>query len=45
LGQVKNTATIKGLGLRKINHTVELVDSPEVRGMINSVNYLLRVEN
>ena len=41
----KHTATIKGLGLRKINHTVELVDSPEVRGMINSVNYLLRVEN
>jgi len=41
----KHIATIKGLGLRKINHTVELVDSPEVRGMINSVNYLLRVEN
>ena len=41
----KHIATIKGLGLRKINHTVELVDSPEVRGMINSVNYLVRIEN
>ena len=41
----KHIATIKGLGLRKINHTVELVDSPDVRGMINSVNYLLRIEN
>jgi large subunit ribosomal protein L30 len=34
----KHIATIKGLGLRKINHTVELVDSPEVRGMINSIS-------
>ena len=37
-------ATIRGLGLRRLNHTVELVDSPAVRGMINRVNYLLRVE-
>jgi len=41
----KHTATVRGLGLRKINHTVEVIDTPEVRGMINSVNYLLRVEN
>lgn len=37
-------ATIKGLGLKRINHTVELVDTPEVRGMINKVSYLLKVE-
>ena len=36
----KHTATIKGLGLRKINHTVELVDSPEVRGMILSLIHI-----
>lgn len=35
---------VRGLGLRRINHTVELVDTPEVRGMINKVSYLLRVE-
>ena len=37
-------ATIMGLGLKRINHTVELVDTPEVRGMINKVSYLLKVE-
>lgn len=36
-------ATVRGLGLRRINHTVELVDTPEVRGMIEKVNYLVRV--
>jgi large subunit ribosomal protein L30 len=41
----KHTATVRGLGLRKINHTVELKDTPEVRGMIRSVNYLVRVES
>ena len=38
-------ATVKGLGLRKLNHTVELKDNPEIQGMIRSVNYLLKVEN
>lgn len=37
-------ATVTGLGLKRINHTVELVDTPEVRGMINKVSYLLKVE-
>ena len=37
-------ATIAGLGLKRINHTVELQDTDEVRGMINKVSYLLRVE-
>ncbi|CAH1042474.1 LSU ribosomal protein L30p (L7e) [Halomonas sp. TD01] len=35
---------MKGLGLRRIGHTVELEDTPAVRGMIHKVNYLVRVE-
>lgn len=37
-------ACIIGLGLRRIGHTVELIDTPSVRGMINKINYLVRVE-
>ena len=37
-------ATVRGLGLRRINHTVELADTPEVRGMINKAFYLLKCE-
>ena len=37
-------ATVNGLGLKRINHTVELHDTPEIRGMINRVSYLLKVE-
>ena len=37
-------ATVNGLGLKRINHKVELKDTPEVRGMINKVSYLLKVE-
>lgn len=37
-------ATVRGLGLRRINHTVELQDTPEVRGMIRKVAYLLKFE-
>ena len=37
-------ATVNGLGLKRINHTVELKDTPQVRGMINKVSYLLKVE-
>ena len=40
----KHRATVTGLGLKRINHTVELEDTPEVRGMINKVSYLLKVE-
>ena len=36
-------ATIRGLGLRRRNHTVELTDTPAVRGMINRVSYLIEV--
>lgn len=37
-------ACIKGLGLRRIGHVVEVEDTPSVRGMINKVNYLVKVE-
>jgi large subunit ribosomal protein L30 len=37
-------ATVRGLGLRRISHTVELTDTKAVRGMINKVSYLVRVE-
>ncbi|WP_295135299.1 50S ribosomal protein L30 [uncultured Reyranella sp.] len=37
-------ATLIGLGLNKRHRTRELVDSPEVRGMINKVRHLVRVE-
>jgi large subunit ribosomal protein L30 len=35
---------VKGLGLRRIGHTVEVEDTPSVRGMINKVYYMVRVE-
>ena len=38
-------ATVRGLGLRRINQTVEILDTPQIRGMIISVNYLVRVES
>ena len=45
IGRLKaHKACIAGLGLRRINHTVEVEDSPSVRGMINKVSYLLSVE-
>jgi large subunit ribosomal protein L30 len=37
-------ATVRGLGLRRLNHTVELEDTPAVRGMITKVRYLLKCE-
>jgi len=37
-------ACVKGLGLRRIGHTVTIEDTPENRGMVNKVNYLLAVE-
>ena len=41
----KHRATLKGLGLRRIRHTVELEDTPSVRGMINTVSYMVKVED
>jgi large subunit ribosomal protein L30 len=37
-------ATVRGLGLRRINSTVEVEDTPAVRGMINRVSYLVKCE-
>ena len=37
-------ATLVGLGLKRLNHTVELPDNACVRGMINRVSYLVKVE-
>ena len=44
-GRLKNhKACVSGLGLRKIHQTVTVADTPENRGMINCVSYLLSVE-
>jgi len=40
----KHRLCVKALGLKRINHVVELKDSPSVRGLIYKVNYLVRVE-
>ena len=37
-------ATVRGLGLRRINSTANLIDTPAVRGMINKVSYLVKCE-
>ena len=40
----RHMATVKGLGLRRRHHTVELDDTPAVRGMINKVYYMVKWE-
>jgi large subunit ribosomal protein L30 len=37
-------ACVRGLGIRRMHHTVEVEDTPCTRGMINKVSYMLRVE-
>ena len=45
VGQMSNHRDcVRGLGLRRMNHTVEVEDTPAVRGLINKVRYLLAVE-
>lgn len=45
IGRLKShQECLKGLGLRKIRQTVEVIDTPENRGMINKVAYMLKVE-
>ncbi len=41
--QPKHKLSVQGLGLRKIGQVRELEDTPAVRGMINKVNYMVRV--
>lgn len=40
----KHRDTVRGLGLRRMHHSVELDDTPEIRGMVRKVDYLVRVE-
>ena len=45
IGRLANhKASASGLGLRKIRQTVEVLDTPENRGMINRINYLVKCE-
>ena len=45
IGRIEaHKATVKGLGLRRMHHSVEVQDTPAIRGMINAVSYLLKVE-
>jgi large subunit ribosomal protein L30 len=45
IGRLKShKACVAGLGLRRVRHTVEVEDTPAVRGMINKVSYMLSVE-
>ena len=38
-------ATLKGLGLDKMNRVVELEDTPEVRGMIRTVRHMVQIQD
>lgn len=40
----KHQACLIGLGLRRIGHSVEVEDTPAVRGMINKINYMVEVQ-
>jgi len=40
----KQRESVKGLGLKHRSHTVEVEDTPSIRGMINRVSYLVKVE-
>lgn len=43
-GQLRNIiASVRGLGLRRIGHTVEVIDTPENRGMINAARHLVSI--
>lgn len=37
-------ATLRGLGFRRLNQVVELEDTPSVRGMVNKITHLVRIE-
>jgi large subunit ribosomal protein L30 len=41
--KAEHRATVRGLGLKWRSHTVEIEDSPQTRGMINKIGYLLKV--
>jgi large subunit ribosomal protein L30 len=42
--QPKHRECVRGLGLKRLNHAVVLEDTPSVRGMVNKIDYMVRVE-
>ena len=45
IGRLKDhKACLRGLGLRRIRHVVEVEDTPSVRGMVNKISYMVKVE-
>ncbi|HHJ12025.1 MAG TPA: 50S ribosomal protein L30 [Chromatiales bacterium] len=45
IGRLRNhQACVRGLGLRRMHQQVEVIDTPENRGMINRIQYMLKVE-
>ena len=42
--QPKHRECVRGLGLKRIRHSVVLEDTPAVRGMVNKIEYMVRVE-
>ena len=40
----KQAAVVESMGLRRVNHTIELADTPSTRGMIHKVRHLVTVE-
>lgn len=45
IGRIEaHRACVRGLGIRRMHQTVEVQDTPAIRGMINKVGYLLKVE-
>lgn len=45
IGRIQtHRACVKGLGLRRLHHTVDVLDTPENRGLIKKVSYLLKCE-
>ena len=43
--QPKHRECVRGLGLKRLNQTVVLEDTPSVRGIVNRIEYMVRVEN
>ena len=42
--QPRHRECVRGLGLKRMNQSVLLEDTPSIRGMVNKINYMLRVE-
>ena len=40
----KHQSCVRGLGLRRVGHTVELEDTPSVRGMVRKVDYMVKID-